>query len=150
MRCGLCLRSAPGTASVYKMRLRADPHRSQITCCSDVKTLKIWSRPFRGIPEHTPRDRPQLRLRADKLPSPNHCESRDFLLVSKISLTLPGWHLAEHVNQQANVFFLTRLPTCRSERQNKKENFCGSIFAALFLANTLSRHSFCLRTYTCA
>ena len=23
--------SAPGTASVYKMRLRADPHRSQIT-----------------------------------------------------------------------------------------------------------------------
>ena len=25
------------------------------------------------------RDRPQLRLRADKLPSPNHCESRDFL-----------------------------------------------------------------------
>ena len=40
-------------------------------------------------------DRPQLRLRADKLPSPsaNHCESRDFLLVSnscwfsKISLS---------------------------------------------------------------
>ena len=29
------------------------------------------------------RDRPQLRLRADKLPSPNHCESRDFLLVFK-------------------------------------------------------------------
>ena len=28
------------------------------------------------------RDRPQLRLRANKLPSPNHCESRDFLLVS--------------------------------------------------------------------
>ena len=27
------------------------------------------------------RDRPQLRLRADKLPSPNHCESCDFLLV---------------------------------------------------------------------
>ena len=27
------------------------------------------------------RDRPQLRLRADKLPSPNHCDSRDFLLV---------------------------------------------------------------------
>ena len=27
------------------------------------------------------RDRPQLRLRANKLPSPNHCESRDFLLV---------------------------------------------------------------------
>ena len=25
----------------------------------------------------------QLRLRADKLPSPNHCESRDFLLVFK-------------------------------------------------------------------
>merc|ERR1711998_331164 len=29
------------------------------------------------------RDRPQLRLRANKLPSPNHCESRDFLLVFK-------------------------------------------------------------------
>ena len=29
------------------------------------------------------RDRPQLRLRANKLPSPNHCESRDFLLVNK-------------------------------------------------------------------
>ena len=29
------------------------------------------------------RDRPQLRLRADKLPSPNHCERRDFLLVFK-------------------------------------------------------------------
>ena len=28
---GSGLRSAPGTASVYKMRLRADPHRSQIT-----------------------------------------------------------------------------------------------------------------------
>ena len=28
---GLCLRSAPGTASAYKMRLRADPYRSQIT-----------------------------------------------------------------------------------------------------------------------
>ena len=34
------------------------------------------------------RDRPQLRLRANKLPSPNHCESRDFLLVNKnLSLT---------------------------------------------------------------
>ena len=30
---GSGLRSAPGTASVYKMRLRADPHRSQITAC---------------------------------------------------------------------------------------------------------------------
>ena len=29
------------------------------------------------------RDRPQLRLRANKLPSPNHFESRDFLLVFK-------------------------------------------------------------------
>ena len=29
------------------------------------------------------RDRPQLRLRANKLPSPNHCERRDFLLVFK-------------------------------------------------------------------
>merc|ERR1712094_53918 len=29
------------------------------------------------------RDRPQLRLRANKLPSPNHCESHDFLLVFK-------------------------------------------------------------------
>ena len=29
------------------------------------------------------RDRPQLRLRANKLPSPNHCVSRDFLLVFK-------------------------------------------------------------------
>merc|ERR1712094_34912 len=29
------------------------------------------------------RDRPQLRLRANKLPSPNHCESRDFLLANK-------------------------------------------------------------------
>merc|ERR1739848_618734 len=29
------------------------------------------------------RDRPQLRPRANKLPSPNHCESRDFLLVNK-------------------------------------------------------------------
>ena len=28
------------------------------------------------------RDRPQLRLRADKLPSPNHCERRDFLFVN--------------------------------------------------------------------
>merc|ERR1712127_1024277 len=35
------------------------------------------------------RDRPQLRLRANKLPSPNHCESRDFLLVFKnLSLSL--------------------------------------------------------------
>ena len=35
------------------------------------------------------RDRPQLRLRANKLPSPNHCESRDFLLVNKnLSLSL--------------------------------------------------------------
>ena len=29
------------------------------------------------------RDRPQLRLRANKLPSPNHCDSHDFLLVNK-------------------------------------------------------------------
>ena len=32
-RCAMCgcNKPAPGTASVYKMRLRADPHRSQIT-----------------------------------------------------------------------------------------------------------------------
>ena len=37
------------------------------------------------------RDRPQLRLRANKLPSPNHCESRDFLLVNKnLSLSQAG------------------------------------------------------------
>ena len=29
------------------------------------------------------RDRPQLRLRANKLPSPNLCEGRDFLFVFK-------------------------------------------------------------------
>ena len=33
------------------------------------------------------RDRPQLRLRANTLPSPNHCERRDFLLVFKKSLS---------------------------------------------------------------
>ena len=38
------------------------------------------------------RDRPQLRLRADKLPSPNHCESRDFLLGFKnLSLHVEKW-----------------------------------------------------------
>ena len=33
------VRPAPGTASVYKMRLRADPHRSQIT---DSLVRGIW------------------------------------------------------------------------------------------------------------
>ena len=38
--CGHRLRSAPGTASVYKMRLRADPHRSQITCTDEGRCLR--------------------------------------------------------------------------------------------------------------
>ena len=37
------------------------------------------------------RDRPQLRLRANKLPSPNHCGRRDFLLVFTNLLWMIGW-----------------------------------------------------------
>ena len=40
------------------------------------------------------RDRPQLRLRADKLPSPNHCEGRDFLLVFKTLSLSPSIHVS--------------------------------------------------------
>ena len=44
--------SAPGTASVYKMRLRADPHRSQITTNSTSNAAnEARSRRWAGAPK---------------------------------------------------------------------------------------------------
>ena len=72
------------------------------------------------------RDRPQLRLRADKLPSPNHCARRDFLLVFKN---------LSHV--------------CRQAQSQSKKRRCQSVLQFLLADTCPCFHSRCARRTRC-
>jgi len=73
---------------------------------------------------------PQLRLRANKLPSPNHCESRDFLLVNE------NLSLRKEEQKRRNKNLLdTELTQTESQREESGESqFQGSLWRATLCA----------------
>ena len=72
----------------------------------------------------------QLRLRANKLPSPNHCESRDFLLVNE------NLSLRKEEQKRRNKNLLdTELTQTESQREESGESqFQGSLWRATLCA----------------
>ena len=65
------------------------------------------------------RDRPQLRLRADKLPSPNHCASRDFF--SLLSLLPLGRSGCPGLRLQTSLSFFLSSSTSPARPQARAE-----------------------------
>ena len=83
-----------GSGGADEMKYHSDRHLAGLGSAQGLPTARRTHRHglsrLDGVPASGARDRPQLRLRADQLPSPKSlntdiaCESRGFLLVCKI------------------------------------------------------------------
>ena len=76
---GSSLKSSNRVVQSIDLWLVSQPHFARPLRKASPDRVELIDR--RGLSRLRLRDRPQLRLRANKLPSPNHCERRDFWLV---------------------------------------------------------------------